>query len=74
MDAAEKHRRNFVARLASENQEFYGRTEGRGVLRALELTFEHEIAKGVLHPKTLQGASRRLKPVSSDNARAPVVR
>ena len=41
MDAAEKHRRNFVARLASENQEFYGRTEGRGVLRALELTFEH---------------------------------
>ena len=41
MDAIEKHRRNFVARLASENQELYGRTEGRGVLRALELTFEH---------------------------------
>ena len=30
--------------------------------------------KGVLHPKTLQGASRRLKPVSSDNAPPPCVR
>ena len=29
------------------------------------------IAKGVLHPKTLQGASRQLKPVSSDSAQAP---
>ena len=27
-----------------------------------------EIAKWVLHPKTLQGTSRQLKPVSSDSA------
>ena len=41
MDAQSKERRKFVARLSSKNREFYGRTEGRGVLRALELTFEH---------------------------------
>ncbi len=41
LDAATKQRRDFVTRLASENEAFYGRTEGRGVLRALELTFEH---------------------------------
>ena len=41
MDAAMKKRREFVARLASKNQEFYGAPDGRGILRSLELIFEH---------------------------------
>ena len=32
---------SFVARLADENREFYGTPDGRGLLRAFELTFEH---------------------------------
>ena len=41
MDAATRKRREFVARLASKNQEFYGAPDGRGLLRSLELIFEH---------------------------------
>ena len=41
MDGVEKNRRAFVARLADENQQFYEAPDGRGVLRAFELTFDH---------------------------------
>ena len=34
-------RREYVAELARKNQEFYGTTDGRGILRSLELIFEH---------------------------------
>ena len=34
-------RRDFVELLARENQTFYGTPDGRGALRAFELTFEH---------------------------------
>ena len=33
-------RRDFVASLAGKNRQFYGTDEGRGVLRALDLTFD----------------------------------
>ena len=41
MDAARKERGEFVAGLANTNREFYDRPQGRGMLRALELTFKH---------------------------------
>ena len=41
MDTANKSRREFVARLGNQNREFYGTPEGRGILRAIELTFDH---------------------------------
>lgn len=34
-------RRESVERLAVENRGFYGTRDGRGVLRAMELPFEH---------------------------------
>ena len=34
-------RKSFVDNLANENREFYGTEDGRGALRAFELTFEH---------------------------------
>ena len=34
-------RREYVAELARKNQEFYGTTDGRGILRSLELIFEY---------------------------------
>ena len=40
MDDVEKKRRAFVAKLANENRKFYGTPDGRGALRAFELTFE----------------------------------
>lgn len=36
-----KGRREFVERLAMENRSFYETRDGRGVLRAMELPFEH---------------------------------
>ena len=39
-DTAEK-RRQFIEKLAEENRAFYGTPDGRGALRAFELTFEH---------------------------------
>ena len=36
-----RRRREFVERLAVENRGFYGTRDGRGVLRAMELPFEH---------------------------------
>lgn len=41
MDNTDSNRRAFIEQLARENQEFYGTPDGRGVLRAFELTFEH---------------------------------
>ena len=41
MDNTNRNRRAFIEQLARENQEFYGTPDGRGVLRAFELTFEH---------------------------------
>ena len=41
MNGADENRKDFVARLARENQAFYGTQDGRGALRAFELTFEH---------------------------------
>ena len=41
MDNANRNRRAFIEQLARENHEFYGTPDGRGVLRAFELTFEH---------------------------------
>lgn len=38
-DIAEK--RKFIESLARENQKFYNTQDGRGALRALDLTFEH---------------------------------
>lgn len=38
-DTAEK--RKFIESLARENQKFYNTQDGRGALRALDLTFEH---------------------------------
>ena len=40
MDAANKNQREFVTRLGNQNREFYGRPEGRGILRAIELTYD----------------------------------
>ena len=34
-------RREFIELLARVNQTFYGTPDGRGALRAFELTFEH---------------------------------
>ena len=34
-------RRDFIEQLARDNQTFYGTPDGRGALRALDLTFEH---------------------------------
>ena len=34
-------RRAFVKSLARDNRTFYGTPDGRGILRALDLTFEH---------------------------------
>ena len=36
-----KCRRTFVAQLATENSEFYGSEDGRGLLNVIELTFDH---------------------------------
>lgn len=41
MDTTNRNRRAFIEQLACANQEFYGTPNGRGVLRAFELTFEH---------------------------------
>ena len=41
MGDTEKNRRIFIAKLAQENKRFYGTPDGRGALRAFELTFEH---------------------------------
>ena len=41
MTGTDENRRAFVESLAHENREFYGTSDGRGVLRAFELTFEH---------------------------------
>ena len=41
MNSAHSNRRKFVEQLADENRESYGTPDGRGTLRALELTFEH---------------------------------
>jgi len=34
-------RRAFIESLAAQNRDFYGTPDGRGTLRAFELTFEH---------------------------------
>ena len=39
--SADVSRRSFVENLACENREFYRTPDGRGALRAFELTFEH---------------------------------
>ena len=41
MAAVSQKRREYVAELARKNQEFYGTTDGRGILRSLELIFEY---------------------------------
>ena len=41
MDHTHSNQRAFIEQLARENREFYGTPDGRGVLRAFELTFEH---------------------------------
>ena len=41
MNSADENRRAFIEKLAHENQEFYGTSDGRAVLRTFELTFEH---------------------------------
>ncbi len=41
MDDISRNHRDFVADLARKNREFYGTPDGRGILRAFELTFEH---------------------------------
>ncbi|MCY4502724.1 MAG: hypothetical protein OXE57_14300 [Alphaproteobacteria bacterium] len=41
MEDVAKSRRAFVAQLASENREFYGSPDGRGLLNVIELTFDH---------------------------------
>lgn len=41
MDNTNRNRRAFIEQLARANREFYGTPNGRGVLRAFELTFEH---------------------------------
>lgn len=41
MDNTDRNRRVFIEQLARENRGFYGTPDGRGVLRAFELTFEH---------------------------------
>ena len=41
MDGTAENRRAFIAKLAQANQRFYGTQDGRGALRAFELTFEH---------------------------------
>ncbi len=41
MDDVEKNRRAFIENLASENRDIYGTQDGRGLLRAFELTFDH---------------------------------
>ena len=41
MGGAEENQRAFIANLARENQRFYDTPDGRGALRAFELTFEH---------------------------------
>ena len=39
--AVSQKRREYVAELARKNREFYGTTDGRGILRSLELIFEY---------------------------------
>lgn len=41
MDSQNETRRGFVEALAKQNRAFYGTSDGRSMLRALELTFEH---------------------------------
>ena len=41
MNDTDENRKTFVERLAEENKQFYGTPDGRGSLRAFELTFEH---------------------------------
>ena len=41
MEHVTKSRRTFVAELASENREFYGSQDGRGLLNVIELAFDH---------------------------------
>lgn len=41
MSGSDRKRRRFVRKLAKENRAFYGTSDGSGVLRALDLTFEH---------------------------------
>ena len=41
MNTTVKKRKAFVGKLARENRKFYGTQDGRGTLRAFELTFEH---------------------------------
>ena len=41
MTAVSQKRREYVDELARKNREFYGTTDGRGILRSLELIFEY---------------------------------
>ena len=41
MNSADENQRVFVKKLAHESREFYRTSDGRGVLRTFELTFEH---------------------------------
>ena len=36
-----ENRRTFIAKLANENRDFYGTSDGRGILHTFELSFEH---------------------------------
>ena len=41
MNSADENRRASLKSWPTENQEFYGTSDGRAVLRTFELTFEH---------------------------------
>lgn len=41
MNTTDKKRKAFIEKLSRENRKFYGTQDGRGTLRAFELTFEH---------------------------------
>ena len=41
MNTPNKSRRAFIQSLACDNRAFYGTPDGRGLLRAFDLTFEH---------------------------------
>ena len=41
MDNVKNSPRQFIANLGNENQKFYGSPDGQGLLKVIELTFDH---------------------------------
>ena len=67
-------KKSFIAQLANDNRRFYGTSEGRGVLRAFELTFEHRwLYIFELVQNALDAGARSISIHTTDDADALII-